>query len=247
MARIWLSEILNDIRGSVKNHVYSVWKGLNYIREKAVSIANPSSIDQANMRAKTSATSKRWYSTLTVNQRALWNEYAEALAPIEGDAGGTKNIIPQSRNVMSGYNAYIMLNCLGYSADAIAMGGFVDDAPIGQDPPNQCTNLVATWNGATCEIDLTWVDPIDIHGATGIRIWLVSLDAGVHKQIVLTAVPASQAASIGAVKVANGAPQNIEDLPGHYHIQIDAVGPFGQKGPPSITVQPIVPANCTPA
>ena len=41
MARVWLSEVLNDIRGSVKNHVYSVWRGLNYIREKAVSIPNP--------------------------------------------------------------------------------------------------------------------------------------------------------------------------------------------------------------
>lgn len=247
MARIWLSEIAQDIRGSIGNHTYSIWRGLNYLRNKAASIINPCSIDQENMRARAAAASKRWNDTLTVNQRALWNEYAEAMDPKPGNGGGTKNIIPDNGGVMSGFNAYVMNNCLGYSADALAMGGFVDDAPVGQTPPNAVTNLAAVWNAVTCCIDLTWTDPIGIHGATGIRIWLVSLDAGVHKQLVQNAVPASEAASICAVKVANGAPQNIRDLPGHYHIQLDAVNIWGQKGPPSITVQPIVPSGCTPA
>lgn len=246
MARIWLSEVLNDIRGSIKNHVYSVWKGLNYLREKAVTISNPNSIYQATIRAKVTAISKRWYDTLTAGQRSLWIEYAEALTPKEGDAGGTKNLIPDNGGVMSGYNAYIMLNMLAYSAGVIDDILFIDDAPIGITPPNAPTVLLGTWDVPTCCITLTWTDPVAALVGTKIRVWVVSLDSGAHKQKRTALALAVEAYSLCDVRVALGSLQNIRLLPGHYHIQIDAVGPNGQKSPPSNICQVTVPADCTP-
>lgn len=247
MARIWLSEVLNDIRGSVKNHVYSVWKGLNYIREKAVSIANPCSLKQEGVRAKTTQSAKRWYTTLTQGQRDLWNEYAEAMAPKEGDGGGTKNLIPDNRGVMSGFNAYIMTNGLAFSAGVTTLVTFVDDAPIGIDAPNAPTLFGSVWNSPTCCVGLAWTDPLDALVGTMIRVWLVSLDGGAHKQLVATVALEAEVYDLCSVKGALGASFFIRNLPGHYHIQIDAVGPNGQKSPPSNISQITVPADCTPA
>lgn len=247
MARIWLSELANDIRGSIKNHTYSVWKGLNYIREKAVSIMNPCSVGQENIRAKTSQCSKRWYDTLTAGQRDLWNEYAEALTPKEGDGGGTKNLIPDNGGVMSGFNAYVMLNLLAYNAGIITLATFIDDAPIGVSPPNAVTGLTCEWNATTCCIDITWTDPVDALVGTQIRIWMVSLDGGAHKQRVTVQILGAEAYSICWARIALGASTAIRNVPGHYHIQADAVGPNGQKGPPSNICQVTVPSGCTPA
>jgi len=247
MARIWLSEVLNDIRGSVKNHTYSVWKGLNYIRQKAVSIMNPCSTDQMNMRAKITSSSKRWYVTLTQIQRDLWNEYAEAMTPKEGDGGGTKNLIPDNRGVMSGFNAYVMLNCWAWSASITTLATFIDDAPIGIDAPNAPTALACTWNSETCCVNLTWVDPVDALVGTLIRVWGVSLDGGAHKQLIGAASMPDELFNVCSMKIALGASAFIRSLPGHYHFQIDAIGPNGQKSPPSNICQVTVPADCTPA
>jgi len=247
MARIWLSEVLNDIRGSVKNHVYSVWKGLNYIREKAVSISNPCSVAQENVRAKTTQCSKRWYTTLSEIQRNLWNEYAEAMAPKEGDGGGTKQVISDNRGVMSGFNAYVMTNLLAYSGGIITLATFVDDAPIGIDAPNAPTTLACEWNPTTCCIDITWIDPVEALVGTQLRVFLVSLDGGAHKQRSTTAILAQLSYSICWARGALGASFPIRNLPGHYHIQMDAIGPNGQKSPPSNICQVTVPAGCSPA
>lgn len=254
MARIYLSEVIQNISGSIGNHVYSCWKGLNYIRNKAVSILNPRSVDQANMRAKAGASAQRWYSTLTGAQRDLWNEYAQqqgAAAQQTGPNGnggaGTKSLIPGNGGVMSGFNAYVMINSLAYSGDTTAMATFVDDAPLGIDAPTAPTTLGCTWNGATCCPDLTWVDPSEVLVGSRIRIWGVSLDGGAHRQLMTTAPLEDEAASVCQIRAALGAIYNVRDLPGHYHFQIDAIGPNGQKSPPSNICQLTVPAACTPA
>jgi len=247
MARIWLSELANDIRGSIKNHTYSIWKGLNYIREKAASIANPCSTHQSNIRTKTTQSSKRWYDTLTQGQRNLWNEYAEALTPKAGDGGGSRQVIPDNRGVMSGFNAYISINLWAYSAAITTLVTFIDDAPIGITPPNAPTALTCEWNDSTCCIGLTWVDPLDALVGTHIRVWMVSLDAGVHKQLDSAAGLAEESVQLCDARIALGNVANIRDLPGHYLVQIDAVGPNGQKGPPSNICEVIVPSGCTPA
>ncbi len=214
MARIWLSEIANDIRGSIKNHTYSIWKGLNYIREKAASISNPCSFFQQRIRAKTTATSKRWYVTLTQGQRDLWNEYASNLPPKEGDGGGMLQVIPDNRGVMSGYNAYIMINLLATSANVTGGEAFIDDAPIGIDAPSAPLGLTGEWNGATCCIDIAWSDPAEALVGSKIRVWFVSTDAGVHKQTLLGIALAVEVANICTVRIACSMPPPSPSLGG---------------------------------
>lgn len=246
MARIWLSEIANDIRGSIANHTYSIWKGLNYIREKAASISNPCSADQSNVRAKTTQSSRRWYDTLTQGQRDLWNEYAGALTPKEGDGGGTRQVIPDNRGVMSGFNVYVAINLWAYTGDITTLITFIDDAPVGIDAPNAPTTFACIWDVPTCCPTFTWVDPLGALVGTRIRLWGVSLDGGAHRQLMTTITLGDETAAACQIRGALGNIFNVRDLPGHYLFQIDAIGPNGQKSPPSNVCALTVPAGCTP-
>lgn len=250
MARIILSGLLNDIRNAVGSLVYSAWKGVHYVRGKAATVSNPNSTDQANIRARMSASAKRWYDVLTVAQRDLWNEYAQGLGGAgEGDQaqeGGTKVVIPTNRGIMSGFNAYVMAMCLNYTAGIYAMGTWSDDAPLGITPPNAPTNLAcnACYADPYNVIQLTWVDPAEppALGIGRIRIFAVSLDGGVHRQQIANVAKGAQIYTFQKAKSAQGAENWIHNLPGHYHVQIDAVGQYGQKSAPSNVCQPIIPA-----
>lgn len=255
MARIILSDILNDIRNAIGAHVYSVWKGVHYIREKAGTISNPRSAAQESIRARIAAAAKYWYAVLTDEQRALWEEYAKGMGSstdsnsVQG--GGTKNLIPTNRGVMSGFNAFILINGLNYSAGVAPTGLYIVDAPIGIDPPNAPTNL--TGNCYTHSVgdpkknyvELAWVDPLtppDL-GAGRIRIWGLSLDGGVHRQILGNEETGKQIFLVDNVRIAQGRTVPIADLPGHYHFQIDFIGTKGQKSPPSNVCQVELPVG----
>lgn len=253
MARIILSGLLNDIRNAVGSLVYSAWKGVHYVRNKAATVSNPNSTDQANIRARMSAAAKRWYDVLTAIQRNLWNEYAQGLGSAEGSdsaqEGGTKVVIPTNRGIMSGFNAYVMAMCLNYTAGIYGISAWSDDAPLGITPPNAPTDLVclACAAGAQNQIMLTWVDPAEppALGIGRIRIFAVSLDGGVHRQQVDNVAKGNENYAFINAKSAQGQENLIHNLPGHYHIQIDAVNQHGQKSAPSNVCQPIIPAPPT--
>ncbi|MCW4048984.1 MAG: DUF6266 family protein [Candidatus Bathyarchaeota archaeon] len=246
MARIILGALINDIRNAIGALVFSSWKGINYVRDKAITVANPNSDSQAAIRARLSDLSKRWYNTLTDAQRAVWEEYALQLGSAQdsnqAQEGGTKVVIPQNRGVMSGFNAYVMANALGFSAGIFPLGFHVDNAPLGVDPPNAPTNLACecrSISGNGNVLSLTWNKPIEppTLGIGRYRIWLLSLDAGVHRQIVLNLASANEATVVVLVNIAQGQQSDIRFLPGHYHIQIDFINPNGQKSPPSNVCQ----------
>jgi len=248
MARIILGELVNDIRNAIGSTVYSVWKGIHYIRQKASVVSNPNSADQSNMRARMSAASQRWYDALTQVQRDLWNEFAQQ----EGAArqsethqeGGTKVVIPDNRGIMSGFNAYVMLNCVGYSAGVFAINVFRDDAPKGLTPPAAPTALACECLSGGDPIQnlarLTWVDPMGAFPSDRIRIWGVSVNGGAHKQLIDTVASGIQTYDVTDVKGALGASIPIDDLPGEYHFQIDCVGGLCLKSPPSNVCQLVI-------
>lgn len=250
MARIILSGLLNDIRNAVGSLVYSAWKGVHYVRNKAATVSNPNSTDQANIRARMSAAAKRWYDVLTVAQRDLWNEYAQGLGSAEGSdsaqEGGTKVVIPTNRGIMSGFNAYVMAMCLNYTAGVYPVSGWSDDAPLGITPPNAPTVLICSpcFASPVNQIMLTWTDPAEppVLGVGRIRVFAVSLDGGVHRQQIANVPKAQENYTFNKAKSAQGAENWIHNLPGHYHVQIDAVNQYGQKSAPSNVCQPIIPA-----
>lgn len=250
-ARIVLGALIQDIRNAVGNVVFSAWKGVNYVRNKAVAVSNPNSPDQNQMRAKLTAGSKRWLGTLTQAQRDQWNEYAQGLGSAQGSAesqGASPNeLIPTNRGQMSGFNAYVMLNSLAFSAGVTTLAGFLDDAPNGITAPGSVTDLAGSWNETTCCIDLTWLDPAEFQAGARCRVWIQSYNAGVHTQMIQSEQNGEQASSICSVNIALGASSFIRLHPGLYLIQVDMIGGNFQKGPGSNVISVVVPAGCTPA
>lgn len=246
MARIILGPIVNDIRNAIGSSVFSVWKGINYIRSKGATVSNPNSSSQAAIRARLSDLAKRWYNTLTTEQRMVWEEYADQLGSAQGSdqaqEGGTKVVIPQNRGVMSGFNAFVMLNSLAFSAGRYGQGEYTDDAPLNIDPPNAPTGLTCecrsiSGNGNVLSLDWTApVTPPALENART-RIWLLSLDAGVHKQMVFNLDAAQEATVVVQVNIAQGQLTDIRFCPGHYHIQLDTISDVGQKSAPSNVCQ----------
>lgn len=250
MARIKLGIILQNIAGSIGEYTYACWKGVNYIRSKAVSISNPSSGPQADIRARIGAGAKRWFGELTPPQRAIWEEYAQQQGSAEGSTGpnsnggsGQKVVIPQNNGVMSGFNAYVMHNSLLFSAGLLASGVFIDDAPLNQDPPNAPTDLDEISSPPSCPV-LTWVDPVGMFASDRIRLWTRSDDAGVHRQLVASVAKGVEQYIPWNLRVALGNIATIATLPGHYHWQADCVGGYGKSSPSNVT-QFSVELGCT--
>lgn len=246
MARIRLSEVIQNISGSIGNHVYSCWKGLPLLKNKAVSISNPRSEAQAGARARFDEAAKRWYTTLTDAQRALWNEYGDSLGSASGQTGpngnggaGTKSLIKHGGGVMSGFNAYLLNNSLTYNASIHTHAQYVDDAPVGIDAPNAPTELQCSYcDQAGTDIGLlVWIAPVVAPVGSMIRLWCLSLDAGVHLQVVANIALGTSFAEIDLLHIALGKSAHISSLLGHYHIQLDCVSPTGQSSPPSNVCQ----------
>ncbi len=256
MARISLSEILQNIAGSVGEHTYACWKGVNYLRQKAVTISNPCSILQALTRVTLSGLAKAWHTLLTDAQRAAWNEYASSLksageqvGPNGNGGAGCLQVIPDNGGVMSGFNAYVMLNFNAHSINFYAPTGTAFLAPLGIDAPNAPTGLTCGYcfDDPNSLIGLEWTDPIDAPEDSKIRIWLLSLDSGVHRQLVWFVDLAVEVFGIVSVRIAQGALVPVSSLPGHYLVQIDCVSPRGQKSPPSNVCQTTVTVAVPPA
>ena len=67
-----------DARGSVgRSIVYSIWKGVNYLRRHVVP-QNPKSDDQIVIRTVITDGSQKWADgTITSGDKLLWNAFAE--------------------------------------------------------------------------------------------------------------------------------------------------------------------------
>lgn len=114
MATIKPGPTISRISGSQGEHVYSSWRGKQYLRSKAINRANPASMRQATARAGATALSKDWNDTLSDSQRGLWEEFAKAgspaLDPASSREQGSRVVIPQPKPVLSGYDAFVRAN-----------------------------------------------------------------------------------------------------------------------------------------
>jgi len=147
MAKITLSGLVQDIKGSIGAYTYGDWKGQHWIRLKSASISNPNTLSQIAMRASLVTRSRGWFG-LTQTQRNLWNEFAKLIGAARQaeKAEGYGGIIPLGGPLMSGFNAYVGVNQLlasvGYAkvdvpplppfpvAPVISTSAFVDTPPL---------------------------------------------------------------------------------------------------------------------
>jgi hypothetical protein len=202
MARIKLGPNITDIRGTIKEVCYSIWKsGVHYARSLAGVVANPKSADQSLIRELLITASKRWYDTLTTTQRAGWETLAEILSKMSGESGGgIRNLVPPIGGIMSGLNAYVAFYTRSYVA---GLSGFWnDDAPVGATPPNdpQVQNVVWT----PPNVVITWTDPTIVEVNSKIAVWLRSHSPTFHRQIAGYAALVIGTLSLDGAKGAGG-------------------------------------------
>ncbi len=233
MAKIVLSDLLNDIRGSIGAHVYSTWKGTHYIREKAASISNPNSPSQEGVRLSLSIAAGRWTSALSVAQRVGWDELAQrwGSAAKENTSKGYKDLIPDIGRNMSGYNAFVRAAVMNSK-----MGmPVVDDAPLGIDMPKPPTGVSITPDGPPITaLSVAWTDPADIAEGDHVCIW-VEVVGLAHKQLLKTNDPAATPYGITNVRGANG--DNIGIPIGIYRVQLATYNSVGMRSAGGVIVE----------
>lgn len=235
MARIKLGVILNDIRGSVGNYTYSIWKaGVQVLRSKASVISNPESAQQAKFRCNMAVMAAAW-SALTVAQQAEWQDFADTKPGFGNGDGGIRNLIKGNGGVMSGWNAFVLSNQWLKSC-ALAQ---VTAAPLGVASPGAPTNVAAAWS--VNKIHVTWTDPAGIIAGDKIRVWITSRNGLIHKQICRIVADAVAQEDIVSFEGAGGVTVDTVDYPGDYIIQLDCVTQTGVKSGPSAAVDVTVP------
>lgn len=205
MARIKLGPNVTDIRGSIGEVVYSIWKaGVHYIRNKPAIISNPKSADQVAIRTVVAESSARWFSVLLPAQRATWEEMAQRLGSITQSVdgqGGILNMIPPVGGIMSGVNAYVAFRTSYFTA-GLPMAVFNDTAPLGQDQPLNVTNLAVVWD--SINLDVTWLQPIGVDPSAVVRVWLRSRELVYHRQLAQVEASVSLGASLSGAKGTQG-------------------------------------------
>jgi len=238
MAVIKLGLPISKIAGSVGNHVYSSWRGESYIRSKSHNRSNPNSPAQAAVRAAAAAAARAWNADLTAEEQALWNEAAQPdgvpMPPASSLEQGSRVVIPQPGNILTGFNAFVAVQIRLLEAGIRVFGDWLKKPS--PDSPNPVTDLAAT-PVPVSEFVITWGEPLYLPEDSKVRIWVLSEDVSVHRQIVANVDIGVKTYALADVRVAQGKTVPIRNMPGHYLVQADVISPGGNQSPPSNTVE----------
>lgn len=233
MARITLGSVVNSIKGSIGEMVYSTWKGISYIRAKAVTISNPQSADQMDVRSRVAEVAKYWNDTLTANERAAWEAYALTIVT---PTSGPGDIIKPATGPFSGYTAFLRNNILTFTSGQQALGVFQKIAPIGVTPPNAPETCAAAW--AANQLQVSWT-PGTVPGVKAVT-WTRGVDIKVHAQILATTDVGNGISLSSNVNIAGGKSLPLVQVRGIFDAQVMAVDALGQPSPASNLVKGIL-------
>lgn len=235
MARIFGTIAVSRIQGKSGEINYKRWKsGVLVAQKAATGVRNPNSANQNVIRNVFAVYSKRWLSTLTAQLRADWETYALTMPGKYGDAQGVREIVNSNGGIMSGINAYCLVNAWLYS---IGMAG-TDAPPLSAPAPTNINDLAASSLAGT--VTVTWTAPTaEVDAQT--RIWMASMQGTFHKQIVGSAGATEGTKDITAVAAALGKSILLATLAGQFvFIQADTVNPTGGKSAGSNTYELLV-------
>jgi hypothetical protein len=232
MARIKLGAMITDISGSIKEWVFSTWKGVPYIRCKATTISNPQSTDQADIRARVAECSRYWNDNLTQEERNNWETYSSSIVI---PSSGPGDIIKPAKGPFSGYTAFLRNNILLFVSGQKALGQFWTVAPIGVTGPDAPVDCAAGW--VMNNLSVSWTPGF----IPGIKVctWTRSQDACFHGQVVATTAVGAGISSSPSVKGKGGVSILLTSVRGKFDAQVQAIDQFGQPSPPSEVVRGI--------
>lgn len=248
MAKIVLSALLSDIRGSLGGSTFANWKGQAYMRNKALAVSNPHTAAQALVRASFSARVAGW-KILTFAERAAWEEYAQSRGSASWweDMVGSQGLIPGKGRLLSGLNAFIGVNALlsrsGYATITAA------PLPLTAIETPQLSN-VAYGVGPPIAVtgDATTVE--NLAATSRVLYWARYEQAAGHAYIFAVSADESPGApladtfSLENIRVGHG--ENLQEVPisvapGDYAFQCMLVDDGGHFSPASNIERVVVP------
>jgi hypothetical protein len=232
MAKVKYTGGVLEFRGSIGNMTYSIQKtGVATVRNKAAAISNPQSADQSAIRANLALLTGQWSAVLTQAQRDSWNTYALTKPGMGVSDGGILHLIKGNNGIMSGFNAFVLVNQWLRSVNKTATG----QAPIGETPPTPPTNVAAVYAGGNMTI--SWTAPGTMKANAQARIWIGCHQSTCHRQLVATEEANAGTKVITGFKGAQGVVIPFASAPGDYFFQMDTVDVNGTKSGPSNTVE----------
>lgn len=235
-ARITLSPLVSDIRGTVNDLAFSIWKtGVNYVRGKTNAIQNPQSLGQNQFREDMAELSKNWRADLNDGSRALYDTYAQSSPGMGPSDGGVNELIKGNHGKMSGFNAFILTH---QWLRSVGITGLVN-APVGAVAPTQPTNVAVSFAGGTATV--TWTTPANAEVGAICRIWGRVEGMKGHVQIIATEAFDTDTKDITTIRGGKGVSFPFTDITGKVlHVQMDTVNPTGGKSAGSNVAQAVI-------
>ena len=200
MAKVKFTGGVAEMTGSIGGLTLQRWKsGVVSARKQSSAIANPHTLNQGIVRNAMSVYSAEWRNTLTDPQRAAWETYAASKPWSGSNAGGVNELIKFNNGIMSGFNAYVMVNIAN---DRIGFAP-VTVAPLAITPPSAPLTVAVTCVAGTATV--TWVAPVTAKVDALVTIWTrIEGIPGIHKQIIATPLAAALTYDMTIVRAANG-------------------------------------------
>jgi hypothetical protein len=235
MARAVLGPNLIDLTGKLGNSVYNSYSGLHTVRALPAVVTNPQSTSQTATRSALAVFVSAWRG-LTLAQKKTWDAYASYLIKSTESEGGRNSagLIRIPRGPYSGYNAFISCNMNRYSYNYSILTSILLTAPITQQRPEPLKTLLAVVVGRTIAVSWEYITPGVKNERLG--IWIKSVDADIHPQIIYTeARNADGTTIVSAVNKTSGTSISLPD--GVYQVQAIIINEYGIITAPSELVK----------
>ncbi len=174
MAKIKLGELVMDISGSVRNHVFSKWNGRHYLRTNASYIGNPKTKVAEGKKKNVSELSKIYNNILTDTERAGWESYAKSLGSVRRGQSNKAEKVPGQLNSMlgTGHSAFMRTNInymlLSYGHPIVPP---IREAPQGFMPPTPPEKTGCTYDVGLGTITIDYKNPLSFGAWKALEAW----------------------------------------------------------------------------
>lgn len=222
---------MGDLRGKVGNVVFDNYCGVHIVRSMPAYINNPQSAYQTYARAAMTVFVQAW-KNLTLDQKQLWRVLAvDFIRGKESDARMNRGgLISLPRGPFSGYNLFIACNMNRYMSGYAPLTDILEDAPISKAKPEPLKTFSVSKAGRTLTPAWEYITPGPLNER--LEIWIRSIDAGVHPQLIYTeARNADGSTDIVHIRKTGGAWSYLPN--GVYQLQCQIVNEYGLVSPPS--------------
>jgi hypothetical protein len=169
---------------------------------------------------------------LTLDQKNVWAQLASGMIKgKESDARMNRGgLISVPRGPFSGYNAYIACNLNRYTYGYSVLTDILEDAPLGRALPEPLLSFAVTKAGRELTAAWTYINPGPLEERLG--IWIRSVDAGIHPQMIYTeARNADGSTVIAEARRTSGIDVTLPN--GVYQLQAIIVNQYGLTTAPS--------------